>query len=561
MKDTDKMAADRLPSLMLRMVTALRQQRPADPGLEGPGADLYLKTAAAAWGEALADPAKGIARQTAFWTGSLRAWSEALQGSNSAPEFWTGYLERQHQVSADTLRELTEELAALPERDRRRLGYFSDQLVQMLAPANYLGTNPDALARALETEGQSLLDGFENLVRDLENGKGAPLVGLVDTTAFAVGENIATTPGRVVLRTPMIELIQYAPETPQVHRRPIVIFPPWINKFYILDLRPENSLVRWLVGQGHTVFMVSWCNPGPEGAELGLEHYIEDGYLAAISEAARICGTEDVNVLGYCIGGTVLALALALMAKRGDDRVASATFLTTLTDFSDQGNFTPFLQDDFIDAIGREADRTGMLGAPVMARTFSMLRATDLVWKPARRSYLMGEAPPAFDLLYWNSDATNLPARMAMQYLRGLCQDNAFSEGRFELFGEQLDLRDVTVPLMSIAAEGDHIAGWTDCYRGFRRMGSTDKRFVLAEAGHVAGVVNPPGRRKYGHYSLDPVDLAATDWRNTADFEQDSWWPRWQAWLAGYSDGLVAAREPEEGLCAAPGDYVRVLAS
>jgi polyhydroxyalkanoate synthase len=363
----------------------------------------------------------------------------------------------------------------------------------------------------------------------------------------------------------MMELIQYTPTTDKVRETPIVLFPPWINKFYILDLKPENSFIRWVVDQGYTLFVVSWINPDESYKDVGLETYIEDGYLRAFEEVKAICNVEKVNAIGYCIAGTTLNLTLSLMKKRGDTSVKSATFFTTLTDFSDQGEFTPFLQNDFIDGIEAEIGDTGILKSFIMARTFSYLRSNDLIYGPAIKSYMMGETPPAFDLLYWNGDGANLPGKMAVQYLRGLCQDNKFAEGAFELMGETLSLRDVDVPLCSIACETDHIAAWKDCYRGVQQMGSRSKQFIVSESGHIAGIVNPPTKKKYGHYTNADLSLSPEDWLKTADYTEGSWWPVWEKWLAKRSGKWVAARDPGDAahppLAPAPGTYVRIKAT
>ncbi|MEC8572614.1 MAG: class I poly(R)-hydroxyalkanoic acid synthase, partial [Pseudomonadota bacterium] len=425
-------------------------------------------------------------------------------------------------------------------------------------------TNPDALEKAVETEGKSLIQGLENLVADLEANDGELVVRLADETAFEIGRNIATTPGEVVFRNEMMELIQYRPTTETVHETPIVLFPPWINKFYILDLKAQNSLIKWVTEQGYTLFVVSWLNPGQEHADLGLDDYVEKGFLNAIDTAKSICKVKQVNAVGYCIAGTTLSLTLSLMKQRGDTSVKSATLFTALTDFSDQGEFTPFLQNDFIDGIEEEVNNNGLLRSYIMARTFSFLRSNDLVYGPAIRSYMLGETPPAFDLLYWNGDGANLPGRMAMEYLRGLCQRNEFADGGFELLGHRLHLREVTVPVMAITCETDHIANWKDCYRGVQQMGSRSKTFVVAQSGHIAGIVNPPSRNKYGHYTNTDLKGDANAWMEGATFHEGSWWPRWEAWLKKRSGKQVTAREPGDSkhppLTPAPGDYVRVKA-
>jgi polyhydroxyalkanoate synthase len=362
-----------------------------------------------------------------------------------------------------------------------------------------------------------------------------------------------------------MELIQYTPTTETVHETPIVLFPPWINKYYILDLKAQNSLIKWVVDQGYTLFVVSWVNADESHAEIGMEDYIQEGFLTAIETAKEICGVSQVNAVGYCIAGTTLALTLSLLKQRGDKSVKSATFFTTLTDFGDQGEFTPFLQDDFVDGIEAQVAEDGLLRSWVIGRTMSFLRSKDLIYGPAVKSYMMGETPPAFDLLYWNGDGANLPGRMAMQYLRGLCQRNEFAGEGFELLGHRLRLRDVEVPLMAITCETDHIARWKDCYRGVQQMGSRSKTFVVSQSGHIAGIVNPPSKKKYGHYTNPDLKGDSDAWMAGAEFHEGSWWPRWQAWLKPRSGKQVPAREVGESglepLAPAPGTYVRVKAN
>ncbi|EPX78775.1 PHA/PHB synthase family protein [Salipiger mucosus] len=576
----------RIEELTQRLVEALAQRRPGNPALGGPEPGLYAKAAQAYWQEWMQNPAKVFEQQVGYWGKSLTHFMEAQQalarGQLSPPEdpgpkdrrfknpLWDShpyfnFIKQQYLISSEAIREAVDEIEDLDPTEKRRLRYFAQQITDMLAPTNFFATNPDALQKAVETEGESLVKGLENLVADLEANNGELVVRLADEEAFRIGENIATAPGQVVWRNHMMELIQYSPTTEKVHETPIVLFPPWINKYYILDLKESNSLIRWIVDQGYTLFVVSWINPDESYADVGLEDYIDDGFLTAMRVAREICGVDRVNAVGYCIAGTTLALVLSLLKKRGDKQVKSATFFTALTDFSDQGEFTPFLQDDFIDGIEDECNRSGILKSFIMSRTFSFLRSTDLIYTPAIRSYMMGETPPAFDLLYWNGDGANLPGRMTMQYLRGLCQRNEFAEGRFQLKGETLDLADVDVPLISITAETDHIAAWKDCYRGVQKMGSRSKTFVLSESGHIAGIVNPPSKKKYGHYLNPDLKLPAEEWQAQADYHEGSWWGHWESWLGKRSGKMVPAREPGDSahppLCPAPGTYVTVKAN
>lgn len=541
-----------------------------------------MKAAVAYWAEMVNNPAKVLEQQIEYWGKSLHHYVEVQQalakGAFQAPldespddrrftnPLWRthpyfNFVKQQYLMNAEAISRTVAELEGISDLERKRLTYFSQQIVDLMCPTNFLPTNPDALQKAVETDGQSLVDGLENLVRDLEAHDGELVVSLADGSAFRVGDNIGATPGKVVFRNHLFELIQYSPTTDEVHEIPILIFPPWINKFYIMDLKPQNSLVKWIVDQGYTLFVVSWVNPDASYRNIGMTDYVEDGYLTAMAEVKKICKTKVINTVGYCIAGTTLSLTLALMKQRGDKTVNSATFFTTLTDFSDQGEFSVFLTDDFVDGIEAEAMNAGILESFYMSRTFSYLRSRDLIYAPAIKSYMMGEAPPAFDLLFWNGDGTNLPAKMAVEYLRGLCQHDQFAQGGFEVAGTTVNLSEVTVPLCAIACETDHIAAWKSSYRGIQQMGSKDKTFILSESGHIAGIVNPPSKGKYGHWSNPDLSLEPDDWKNGCEKQAGSWWPRWEAWIAPRSGKMVPARNPGDSghsvLADAPGTYVR----
>jgi polyhydroxyalkanoate synthase len=572
---------EKVDALSRRLVAAMSDKRTIDPALQGPNQDLFMKAATAYVAEMMQNPSKMLEHQISYWGKTVRHYVEAQQqlakGKLAAPEdktpkdrrfsnpLWEthpyfNYLKQQYLMNAEAVEDIVASLDGMEGQDKSRLEYFSRQIVDMFSPTNFLGTNPDALERAVETEGQSLVDGLENLVTDLERNRGDLLVTLADKDAFKVGENLATTPGEVVFRNRMFELIQYTPTTETVHETPLIIFPPWINKFYILDLKEKNSLIKWITDQGYTLFVVSWVNPDESYRDVGMDTYVEEGYLTAINEVKSICKVKQVNVVGYCIAGTTLSLTMALMAKRGDKSIKSATLFTTLTDFSDQGEVGVFLDDGFVDGIEREVTETGILQSFFMSRTFSYLRSNDLIYTPAIKSYMLGEAPPAFDLLFWNGDGTNLPARMSIEYLRGLCQDDQFAQGTFELCGEVLALKDVTVPVCAIACETDHIAAWKSSYAGVQQMKSRSKTFILSQSGHIAGIVNPPSKNKYGHYTHDDMSMPADDWFEAATFHEGSWWPRWDGWLSKRSGKHVSARKPGESthkkLGSAPGTYV-----
>lgn len=568
----------RIEVLTQRLVAAFARKKAQRSELQAPDPSLYLRAASAYWSEAVHNPSKILENQISYWGKTLKHFVEAQEalrdGTLSPPEDHTpddrrfanplwkthpyfNYIKQQYLLSSQAIEEAIADLDKLDPREKKRLEYFGRQIIDMMAPTNFLGTNPDALMRAVETEGESLVRGLENLVRDIEANDGELLVTLADRDAFKVGGNIATSPGAVVYRNRMFELIQYAPTTDKVHTTPLLIFPPWINKFYILDLKPENSLIKWITDQGYTLFVVSWVNPDTSYADTGLDDYIQEGYLEAIAKVKEICGVKTINVIGYCIAGTTLALTLALLNKRKDRSIKSATFFTTLTDFSDRGEVGVFLEDDFVGGIEAEVKDSGILRSYFMSKTFSFLRSNDLIYGPAIRSYMLGEAPPAFDLLYWNGDGTNLPGKMTVEYLRGLCQSDLFASDSFPVLGEAVSIGEVKVPICAVACETDHIAAWRSSLRGISKMGSTDKRFILSESGHIAGIVNPPSKKKYGHYvseaALDDPDV----WKAQAEYTKGSWWPHWEEWLRGRSGRLIAARDlPDSPLAPAPGTYV-----
>ncbi|WP_170770345.1 PHA/PHB synthase family protein [Ruegeria lacuscaerulensis] len=576
---------NKVEELSKRLVEVMAGKKAHSPALDGPNQELFAKAATAYMAEAWQNPAKLLEHQIAYWSKSVMNFAEAQQAlttgevEGAAPvakdkrfanPLWETnpyfrFVRQQYQTNADAISEAVASVDDMDAKDKQRLHFFSQQIINMMSPTNFLATNPDALEKAVETEGQSLIKGLENLVSDLEANDGEMVVRLADDSAFEVGGNIATTPGEVVYRNRLMELIQYKPATETVHETPIVLFPPWINKFYILDLKAQNSLIKWVTEQGYTLFVVSWANANASHAEIGMGDYIEEGYLTAIEQVKDICKVKQVNAVGYCIAGTTLSLTLSLLKQRGDKSIKSATFFTTLTDFGEQGEFTPFLQNDFVNGIEDQIGKDGVLKAWVIGRTMSFLRSNDLIYGPAIRSYMMGETPPAFDLLYWNGDGANLPGRMAVEYLRGLCQSNDFVTDGFELLGHKLHIRDVDVPLMSITCETDHIAAWKDCYRGVQQMGSRSKTFVVSESGHIAGIVNPPSKKKYGHYTNPDMQLDADSWMKDADFHEGSWWPLWEAWLRKRSGKQIPAREPGDSnhpsLCPAPGTYVLAKAT
>ncbi len=452
------------------------------------------------------------------------------------------------------------ELAALtemPDHDKRRLTFMVRQCVDALAPTNFAGTNPEVIERALATDGWSFAQGLVNLTADFGNGR----ISMSDARAFEVGRNLAVTPGHVVLRNPLIELIQYAPTTARVHRRPLVIVPPCINKYYILDLQPANSFVRYAVAQGHTVFIISWRNVPPELGRLGWDDYLQQAFTA-IDVAKKITGSPTVNALGFCVGGTQLACALAALAARQDRSVESATFLTTMLDFADPGEIGVYISREHLAAREPALLDGQRVHGSELAGAFASLRANDLVWNYVVRNYLKGETPPAFDLLHWNGDSANLPGPMYAYYLRNMYLDNRLIEhGALTMAGERIDLARVTMPAYVYASQGDHIVPWRSAYRTTALLGG-DVTFVLGASGHIAGVINPPEPERRHHWTNALVTDDAEDWLGRALRRAGSWWPHWSAWLAQHGGPLRRApRAPGNTafppLDPAPGRYVR----
>ena len=443
--------------------------------------------------------------------------------------------------------------------------FYTRQFVSAFSPTNFALTNPSVLNATVDTRGANLLNGFRNLVEDLERGGGRLSLKMSDLSAFKFGENIAGSPGKVVFQNELMQLIQYAPSTPMVQRRPLLVVPPWINKFYILDLKPKNSFIKWCVDQGHTVFVISWINPGAELADKGFADYLLEGPLQAIDAIKKAIGESDVNVIGYCIGGTLVASMLAYMAATKDRRVASATFFTTLLDFSDVGDISVFIDEDQLQLADKHMNRLGYLEGRHMAEAFNLMRENDLIWFFVINNYLLGRSPAAFDILYWNSDATRMPARMQSYYLRNMYYKNVLKNaGQINLANVPIDLRKIDVPVYFLSTREDHIAPWHSTYAGTQLM-SGPVNFVLGASGHVAGVINPPSANKYGYWTNEKLSRDPNSWLKTATYHEGSWWPDWERWIATFSGGEVPARQPGNGKLPsiedAPGSYVKIRAA
>lgn len=446
---------------------------------------------------------------------------------------------------------------------KRRAQFFTRLLTDAFSPSNFLASNPVALKALAETSGESLVKGMQNFAADLERGGGSLRISQADYGKFVVGENVATAPGQVVWRDELFELIQYAPTTETQHEIPLLIFPPWINKFYIMDLQPANSLIRWLSAQGFTVFVCSWVNPDKDKAGFGFDDYLEKGIYRAVEKTLEQAGTKQLNAVGYCIGGTLLGAGLAHMAAKGDKRIAAATFFAAQHDFAEAGDLLLFTDEHWIAEIERQMDAAGgVLPGAAMAETFNALRSNDLIWSFFISNYLLGKDPPAFDLLFWNADQTRMPKTLHLDYLRQMYGANALAKGQFEIGGLTADLSKVEIPLYFQASREDHIAPMNSVYRSAKLFGGKDVTFTLAGSGHIAGVINAPAAKKYQHWTNPALPATLAEWQADAVEHPGSWWEHWAAWLGARSGAQIPARDPAKGplkpIEPAPGSYVKV---
>jgi len=480
------------------------------------------------------------------------AWS-------SNPMF--NFIKESYLLTSKAIRKAVEDIQGLDDKTRQKVEFYTGQYLDAIAPSNFLGTNPELLQLTMETRGENLLNGLKNLLEDLDRGPCQLQIQMTDMDAFEVGKDLAISPGKVIYNNDLIELIQYAPTTEQVHDRPLMIIPPWINKYYILDLRPQNSMVRWMVDQGYTVFMISWANPDEEHKDKGFENYMLEGPVAALQEIERVTGQREVNAIGYCMGGTLLACTTAYLTAKGEgDRIHSNTYMASLIDFSDPGDIGVFLDENQVAAFEKQMDEQGYLDGCAMSNSFSMLRANDLVWAYVINNYLKGATPVPFDILFWNSDSTNMPAKMHSYYLRNMYLHNRLREpGGITLDNVPIDIGKIEKPAYFISTREDHIALWQSTYKG-ALLHAGDVRFVLGASGHVAGIVNPPPKKKYGYWTNENLPGTAEEWLNATTSHQESWWLDWVKWNAPYTGEKVPARKPggdeADQLDDAPGCFV-----
>ena len=533
----------------------------------------------------LADPFKLAEVQMNLWKDYMALWQGSmlkLMGQPATPvatpdksdrrfkdpqweeHFIFDYIKQSYLIAARHLHRAVAEVKGLDEATEKKVDFYTRQYIDALAPTNFALTNPEVLRETAATGGKNLLQGLQNLLKDLERGKGKHIqVKMTDPSAFKLGENIATTKGKVVFQNDLIQLIQYEPLTETVYKRPLLIIPPWINKYYILDLRDRNSFIRWAAGQGHTVFVISWVNPDRKFAQKSFEDYMFEGPLAALDAMEKATGEAEADVIGYCLGGTLLACALAyLTAKKQAKRVASATFFVSLIDFAEPGELGVFTDEQTVASLEKRMNARGYLEGSEMANTFNMLRANDLIWSFVVNNYLLGKDPMPFDLLHWNSDSTRMPARMHAYYLRNMYIENKLAEpGALELGGAPIDVGSIKIPAYFISTAEDHIAPWKSTFAGAKLL-SGPVRFVLGGSGHIAGIVNPPAAKKYCYWTGDKPAGSADDWLKRATQHEGSWWSDWAGWIKEFAGPRVPARVPGKGKLKviedAPGSYVNV---
>lgn len=534
----------------------------------------------------MSNPGKMVEAQMSLWQDYMDLWQSTarrMMGESSGDliepdrddrrfrdEMWNenevfDYIKQSYLLSARWIQDVVRDVDGLDDKTAAKVDFYTRQFVDALAPTNFVLTNPEVLRTTLESGGENLINGLNNLLSDLEDGKGKLRIRMTDQDAFDVGKNIAVTPGKVVFQNDLMQLIQYTPTTEKVAKTPLMIIPPWINKFYILDLREKNSFIKWAVDEGHTVFVVSWVNPDGSLRDKSFEDYMLEGPIAGLEAVEKATGIKKINVIGYCLGGTLLASALSYMKTKKIDRVASATFFTTMVDFSEAGELGVFIDETQLAHLEKKMGERGFLEGSEMATTFNMLRANDLIWSFVVNNYLLGKEPFPFDLLYWNSDSTRMPAAMHSFYLRRMYQENKLVEpGGIELCGVPIDLTSIDLPAYIISTREDHIAPWNSTYAA-TQLYKGPTRFVLAGSGHIAGIVNPPAANKYGYWTNNRKAKSPDTWFKGATQHEGSWWNDWNEWVGKFAGGQVNARTPGDGKLKviedAPGSYVKVRAT
>ncbi len=568
-----------------RIVQAFAERQQTDGGFSIANPQSVAQAFVELGARMMADPAKLAEAQMRLWQDSMKLWqatAQRMMGQEAEPvvepelgdrrfkdEAWNEELlfdviKQSYLLSSRWVQGVVHDVEGLEPRTREKVDFFTRQYLSALAPSNFALTNPAVVRKTVASGGENLVHGLENLLADLERGKGRLEISMTDTKAFEVGRNVAATPGKVVYQNDLMQLIQYAPSTETVHKRPLLFVPPWINKFYVMDLQPKNSLIKWTVDQGHTLFVVSWVNPRKELAHKKFEDYMLEGPLAALDAMAEATGESEFNILGFCIGGILVVATLAYLAAKGDQRVKSASFLATMVDLQDVGEVSVFIDEEQLQALESYVGEKGYLEAHHMAEMFNMMRENDLIWSFVVNNYLLGRDPIPFDLLYWNSDSTRLPATMLAYYLRKVYQENGLMKpGHLVLDGVPIDIAKIKTPCYFLCTKEDHIAPWHSSYPATQAFAGP-VNFVLGGSGHIAGVINPPGANKYCYWTNDKLPPDPEDWLAGATRHEGSWWPDWGKWLARKAGAKVPARQPGDGklkpLEDSPGSYVKVRA-
>jgi len=562
--------------------TAPRERGEVRDHVADPAADM-VKTFSKLTEYWLSDPQRALEAQTRLFAGYMGVWANAIQRMGGDPEQPGGavqpergdkrfqdpewgrnaffdFVKQAYLVTSRWAADLVEHAEGLDEHTRHKAGFYVKQVSNAISPSNFILTNPELFRETVASNGENLVRGMKMLAEDIAAGHGDLKLRQADTSSFEIGRNLAVTPGKVVGRSDVAEIIQYAPSTETVLKRPLLICPPWINKFYILDLNPQKSFIRWAVEQGHTVFVISWVNPDQRHGAKDWEAYIREGLQYGLDIVEQETGEREVNAIGYCVGGTLLAAALALLAREGDQRIRSATLFTTQVDFVHAGDLKVFVDEDQVAAVERSMSEKGYLDGTKMATAFNMLRSGDLIWPYVVNNYMRGKDPLPFDLLYWNADSTRMAAANHSFYLRNCYLENNLSQGRMELAGHKVSLSDVTIPIYNLATREDHIAPARSVFVGSRYFGG-DVEFVMAGSGHIAGVVNPPAANKYQYFTGGKPVGDFDEWVANVKENPGSWWPHWQKWIERLDNGRVPARTPGKNLTPlgeAPGSYVKV---
>jgi len=531
----------------------------------------------------ITQPTSLIEAQLSLWQNYIELWqntSKKLLGQDVEPVIKPGQGDRRFRdaawdddaifnvikqsylLTSRWMMQFVDGIDDLDDKTRQKIDFYTRQFVDLMAPSNFVATNPEVLRATLSTGGNNLLRGFNHLLEDLNRGQGKLAIKMTDPHAFEVGKNLATTPGKVIFQNDLMQLIQYAPSTADVYKRPLLIVPPWINKYYVLDLCPKNSFINYAVDQGLTVFVISWVNPDKRDAEKTFEDYMLEGPLAALDAIEQATGETEVNAIGYCLGGTLLASTLAYMTAKRDKRIKTTAFFTTLIDFENPDDLGVFIDEDQLAAMDQMMTEQGSPDGWELAATFSTLRANDLIWSFVINSYLMGEEPFPFDLLFWNSDSTRMPYVMHSFYLRKFYQENKLVEpDGVTLGGVPIDLKKVRIPTYFLSTKEDHIAPWMSTYAATQLFRGKNT-FVLAGSGHIAGVVNPATSGRYGYWLNDKLPADPKDWLEGAAHQEGSWWSHWKTWIADQSGPKVKARIPGKGKLKAiedaPGSYIRI---